>query len=297
MTIKHLRIFITVYQKESITKAAAILHLAQPSVSLAIKELEKYYNIHLFDRIGKRLYITEQGEKFYSYALHIISMFDEMEKDITTWNNKGVLKIGSSVTVGNFILPHIVSLFKKQHPNIEVQMYINNTKTIEQELINNKLDFAIVEGKSQFSQLHLEKLMEDPLCIICAKQHPLAKKNVITLKELESCSMILRERGSAVRETIEECMGYYQINHKVICESISTQAIIRSVSQNLGISILPYLLVQEALEQNKIVQLNVSDFHLTRDFSIIYHTKKYLSPILTSFIEICREQIPSIIKK
>lgn len=297
MTLRHLRIFITVYQKESITNAAEILHLAQPAVSRTIKELEEHYNIRLFDRIGKRLYITEQGKKFYDYALHIISMFDEMEKDITTWNNSGLLKIGSSVTVGNFILPNLVSEFKKQCPNIEVQMFINNTNTIEHELMNNNLDLAIVEGKNQYSQLHMEKLMEDPLCFISSKQHPLAQKSTISLKELEHCSMILRERGSAVRETIEESMGHYQINHKVICESISTQAIIRAVAQNLGISILPYLLVQEDLKQNKVVQLNVPEFHLSRNFSITYHEKKYLTPAAKLFIQLCKEKVASIIEK
>lgn len=292
MTLRHLRIFITVYQNKSITTASSILHLAQPSVSLAIKELEKYYNIHLFDRIGKKLHITEQGTWFYDYALHIISLFDEMEEDVKTWNDKGRLKIGSSVTVGNFILPKLVTEFKKKYPDIDVQMSINNTHTIEKQLIDNQIDLAIVEGKSKFPQLHMEKLIEDPLCFICSKEHPLAAKKKISLNELENCPMILRERGSAVRETIEESMGYYQINHKVIGESISTQAIIRAVSQNLGISILPYLLVQNDLKQGNIIQLKVPEFHLSRDFSITYHEKKYLSNVANEFIKLCKTRIP-----
>lgn len=297
MTLRHLRIFVTVYQKESITNAASALHLAQPSVSLAIKELEEYYQIRLFDRIGKKIYITEQGTWFYDYALHIVSLFDEMEEDIQTWNDKGRLKVGSSVTVGNFILPKLLAEFREMYPEIDIQMTINNTHTLEKMLMDNRIDLAIVEGKSSYPQIQMEKLMEDPLCFICAKDHPLAGKKAVSLKELENCSMILRESGSAVRETIEESMGYYQINHKVIGESISTQAIIRAVAQNLGISILPYLLVQNDLKQGNIVLLNVPEFCLTRDFSLMYHEKKYLSNAARRFIQLCKMQIPEMAEK
>ena len=127
MTLRHLRIFITVYQKESITRAADDLHMTQPAVSLAIKELESRYQIRLFDRIGKRIYITEQGKWLYEYALHIVSLFDEMEERVKTWNNKGGLRIGSSITIGNFILPKLVCEFQKQYPEIEV-MYLFITR-------------------------------------------------------------------------------------------------------------------------------------------------------------------------
>ena len=93
MTIRHLRTFVIVFQNGSITKASDILHVSQPSVTLAIQELEHYYHLRLFDRIGKRLSVTEQGRWLYDYAVHIVSMFDEMEKEVQSWNNKGTLRI------------------------------------------------------------------------------------------------------------------------------------------------------------------------------------------------------------
>lgn len=241
MTIRHLRTFVIVFQKESITKASEILHVSQPSVSLAIQELENYYHIRLFDRIGKRLSITEQGKWLYDYALHIVSMFDEMETEVKTWNNKGTLRIGSSITIGNFILPQLIEEFQKRYREVEIKVSVCNTKTIEQYILNNEVDLALIEGKTEYEQIQMEHLMEDPLCLICAANSELVKQEKISLIDLERYPMILRERGSAVREMIEESLGYHQIHHRVIWESVSTQAIIRAVAKKLGMSILPYL--------------------------------------------------------
>ena len=297
MTLRHLRIYTVVYRKESITKAANILHMAQPAVSLAIKELEEHYDLCLFDRIGKRIYVTEQGKWFYDYALHIISLFDEMENDIRTWQDKGTLRIGSSVTIGNFILPQLVGEFQKEYPNIEVQVLIQNTDTILKKTMDNQLDLALVEGKNTYAQLFAQPLMKDPLCFICGRDHELAMNKEVSLKDLEKYPMIFREKGSAVREIVEETMGYYQINSKVTWESMSTQAIIHAVVENLGISVLPYLLVKENLEKGEVVQIQVKDFLLTREFSIVYHEKKYLTKAARAFIEQVKEKLSQEFRK
>ena len=137
--------------------------------------------------------------------------------------------------------------------------------------------------------------MEDPLCLISAADSELAKKEKIRMEDLGKYPMILRERGSAVREMIEESLGYYQIHHKVIWESISTQAIIRAVAKNLGISILPYLLVRDELMRGIVKQLEVEGLRLSRGFSIAYHKKKYLTFAAKQFMELCREKIPALL--
>lgn len=295
MTIRHLRTFVIVFQKGSITKASDILHVSQPSVTLTIQELENYYHLRLFDRIGKRLFITEQGRWLYDYAVHIVSMFDEMETEVKTWNNKGTLRIGSSITIGNFILPQLISDFQKRYKEVELKVSVCNTKTIEQYVLDNQVDLALIEGKSEYSQICMEQMMEDPLCLICAADSELAKQDSIPLADLGKYPMILRERGSAVREMIEESLGYHQIHHKVMWESISTQAIIRAVAKNLGISILPYLLVRDELMGGTVKQLRVEGLHLFRQFSIAYHEKKYLTVAAKNFMELCKEKIPLVL--
>ena len=105
MTLRHMKIFTAVFRHSNITKAADELHLAQPSVSVAVKELEEYYGIRLFERFGRRIFPTETAKEFYGYALHIVSVFEEMEKKIRNWDTLGVIRIGASITIGTHILP------------------------------------------------------------------------------------------------------------------------------------------------------------------------------------------------
>lgn len=135
MTLRHMKIFVSVYQNNGITRASEELHLAQPSVSLAIRELEDYYGIRLFDRISRRLYVTEQGKMFYDYALHIVSLFDEMELGIRNWEHMGTLRIGSSITIGNFLLPGLIKKFTTAHPNMNVKASVHNSSYIEESIL------------------------------------------------------------------------------------------------------------------------------------------------------------------
>ena len=113
MTLRHMKIFVTVYRHSNITRAAEELHLAQPSVSLAVKELEEYYGIRLFERIGRRICPTEAGNEFYSYALHIVSLFEDIEKRIKNWDTLGTIRIGTSITIGTHILPGLIKKYQE----------------------------------------------------------------------------------------------------------------------------------------------------------------------------------------
>ena len=289
MTIRHLRIFAAVYQNMSITKAADQLHLAQPSVSLAISELEKYYGIRLFDRMSRRLHATEVGNKFYGYALHIVSMFDDMEKNVRDWDLSAALRIGSSVTIGNCILPPLVRRFNRNYPDIQVTVSINNSATLEQKLADNSIDFALVEGLPSSSALVQIPFMDDRLCLILSPDHPLAKQDKVRLEDLKSYPLLLREQGSAGRDILESIAAYHQIPLSPSWESISTQSIINAAAQGLGISVLPNLLVKNALQEGVIIEKPLKDASLSRKFSIIYHQNKYLTRSAVNFIELCRQ--------
>ena len=168
MTLRHIKIFVAVYQEHSVTKAADRLHLAQPSVSLAVRELEDFYHVRLFDRISRHIYPTEIGHKFYDYALHIVSLFSEMENGIPSWENKAPIHIGSSITLGNRVLPSLVKSYRAAHPDIPVRVTIKNTETIEQYVLNNKVDFALVEGGTSHTEFTAEPFYSDRLCFIAS---------------------------------------------------------------------------------------------------------------------------------
>lgn len=289
MTLRHMKIFVAVYQNSSITKAAEQLHIVQPSVSLAIKELENYYGICLFDRIGRRIYPTASGTNFYDYAIHIVSLFDEMEQGIRDWDALGSIRVGASVTIGNLLLPQIVREFNRLYPDIQVSVTISNAEVIEQNVMDNLVDFGLTEGEASFPQIEQEAVLRDRFCVVAHPSHPLSSLKEASLEDLLPYPLLLREAGSASRDMVNSLFLSKNRAISPAWESASTQALVRGVMNNLGISILPYYFVHQEIKQGLLVEIPVKDLELYRYFSIIYHRNKYLSKSAKRFLALCRD--------
>lgn len=287
MTLKHLKIFVKVCETGSVTQAAEKLFLAQPSVSLAISELENYYGIKLFERFSKRLHITESGKRFLQYATHIVSLFENMEKEVKNFDAIGVIRIGTSVTIGNYLIPRYIKAFREKHPQMEIKTIIDNSDTIEQHVIDNHIDLGLIEGKIHSPYIKAQVFREDNLVLISSLEHPLAKTENITIDMLRNQDFLLREKGSAVREIFDYIMLSNNVDVNPILESISTEAIIRFTSANLGLALLPNMLVRDAVKRKEVKILEVKDVSFTRNFSIIYHVNKFLTKSAQDFIDLC----------
>ncbi len=288
MTLRHLKIFVTVCETGSTTAAGEKLHIAQPSVSLAITELEEYYGIKLFDRIAKRLHITDTGKKFLQYATHIVGLFEDMEKELKNIDAIGVIRIGASVTIGNYLLPGYIKDFKKNHPQMDVKVLIDNSEVIQQYILSNKIDIGLIEGIVHSSYIIEHRFREDELVMICGNEHPFANRKDIEILMLQGESLLLREAGSAGREIFDSVMTSHGVKIEPVWESTSTQAIIKAVQAGLGISVLPYLLVKDSLERNEISQFQIKGLRFQRSFSVIYHQNKFLTESMKEFISICK---------
>lgn len=287
MTLRHIRIFVSVYQYSSITKAANALHMVQPSVSTAIKELEGYYGVVLFNRIGRRIIPTESAHQFYSYALHIVDLFEEMESSLKNWDTLGSLSIGSSITIGTHILPTLVSQFKKQFPKLNIKVTVSNTGEIEKRILDGSLDIGLIETKSRQPELCVEPFMQDSLYAIVPPDCALAGKESVSLAELSRYPFLMREHGSAARSVLDSCLTAAEINVSPIWESSSSHAIINAVAQGLGVSVLPFMLLERDIADKNIVALPLNP-PLCRDFNIIYHKNKYLTPNMLFFTRLCK---------
>lgn len=288
MTLRHIRIFVSVYQHGSITKAADALHLAQPSVSTAIKELEDYYGVPLFDRIGRHICPTEGAHEFYSYALHIVSLFDEMEKTIKNWDTIGSLSIGSSITIGTHILPALVGEFKKDFPNLKVKVTVSNSGDIEKYILDGSIDIGLIEAQTEHPDICSQSFMQDSLYAVLPPEHSLAKYQAISLSQLSKYPFLMREHGSAARKILDSCLAAAQLNVQPLWESTSSHAIISAVSEGLGVSVLPFMLVDRDMKDGRIVAVPLKP-QLRRNLNIIYHKNKYLTPNMCAFIELCRK--------
>lgn len=288
MTLRHMRIFIEVCRRGSVTAAAEALYLAQPSVSLAIKELEQYYGIKLFDRLSRSMRLTEEGRRMFPYANSLVSVFDEMEQGVKNWDSFGTLRVGSSITIGNFLLPGLVKEFYSSHPEMKVQVQIDNSEQVEKGVLRGDLDFALIEGTAHSGAIVCERFMSDTLAVVCGKTHPLADKENITLKELLRYDLLLREHGSGGRELFDSMLVTYDVSAAPVWESTSTGALIAAVAAGLGVSVLPQMLVKPHLDGGELHLLKLVGIPLERRFYLIYHQRKFLSKSAQDFIVLAK---------
>lgn len=287
MTLRHLKIFVCVCKENSITLAAKKLYISQPAVSNAIKELETYYGTPLFDRISKKIYLTEAGRTTYQYALHINSLFDELEAKLKSATILEQLRIGSSITIGTHFLPNYINEFSKLFPNIRTLVTIDSSDIIEQFILNNDLDFALIEGSIHSENIISKDFIKDELIIICDTNHPLLQKDCIAINDIAKQTFLMREKNSGTRELAESILSLHSVAITPIWESTSTEAIIHGVSKGIGISILPLYLVDDYIKRNQISRLEVAGLHFPRQYHIIYHKNKYLTPATLEFMRLC----------
>lgn len=287
MTVRHMKIFKTVCECGcSITKAAEKLNMTQPAVSLAVSELENYYGIKLFDRISRRLYLSEAGKMFLEYANTITLTFDDMEKRVRSWEKTGVVRVGASISIGAMLMPEYVKKFAAENPDTKVTVKINRSEELEALLFENKLDFALIEGIVHDQNLVYEDFMEDRLALVAAKGFP---TDTIKKEEIYAYDFLLREKGSGTREIFESTLT------SVSCplpepawESMSTAALINAAEAGLGVAVVPYRMAVERLKSGSIREIHIENIKFTRKYKLVYHKNKKLSTTDRKFIEICR---------
>lgn len=288
MTIRHLKIYMAVCSNNcNTTKAAEKLHMTQPAISLAIRELEQYYGIALFDRIGRRLKITEAGLKFLEYTSHILSLFDDMEKNMKNWDSFGILRIGCSITIGSQFMPNYVKAFYECCHGAEVQTFIAPLAQLEAKLQNNELDFALIEGISRVPSFVSDEYMEDWLTVICSPTSGFHHGQEISIDEFRQQKFLLRERGSGTRETFERATEEAGFSVSPIWEAVSTTALVNAVINGLGVAVLPYRMITGPLNRGLVISIRVAGMNFCRKFHIIYHKEKFLTSSARKFIDLC----------
>ena len=290
MTIRHMLIFRSICENGyNSTKAAEVLHMTQPAVSLAIKELEQYYGVHLFDRIGRRLQITDAGRYFLQYAIHISDLFTDMETGLRDWDSKGILRIGASITIGSQFLPSYVKAFSQICPGIDVRVTIEQSERLEQKLLSNELDFALIEGIAHDSNIVSESYMEDHLSVICGVDKGWIQGQTISIEEFQKQRFLLREKGSGTREVFDRVTTQAGIHVTPVWEAMSTTALVNAVINGLGIAVLPHRMILPALKQGLICTIKVDGLSFSRNFHIIHHKDKFLTASAKQFITLCKE--------
>ena len=289
MTIRNMQIFTEIYRQGSVTKAAEALHMTQPAVTRAIQDMERHYGVRLFERLHRGLSVTESGKALYVYALHITDTFDQLEKSLLDWDDKGILRIGASITIGNFILPGVVERFQLEKPELRLHVLIQNGAHLQEALLNNEIDLALIEGEVRCKELVSKPFAHDRLVPILPPKHPLAGCVRVPLQRLTAERLLLREKGSAGRSLLDRVFEEKGLPVQPLWESVSTQALVRAVASGLGISILPEQFVQKDIQAGRVATCALDDAAFSRTFYMIWHREKFFTGSMNRLVTLCEE--------
>jgi len=287
-TLKQLQVFLAVASHENVSLAADQLAMSQSAASTALKELEHRFGLRLFDRIGKRLKLNEQGIALRSKAAALIAAAFELESSLIGASDIGELKVGATLTIGNYLAIGIMAAFIKEHPAAKVDLNVENTASIASKVKNFELDIGLIEGELQEANLDVSYWREDELALFCAPNHPLASHRELQDDDLLSADWIIREQGSGTRQAFDRAMAGILSNLKLRLELQHTEGIKRAVEAGLGIGCLSKITLEEAFKRGSLVPLACPHRNWTRKFYFILHRQKFLSHGVKSWIEHCK---------
>ncbi|MBI5187818.1 MAG: LysR family transcriptional regulator [Nitrospirae bacterium] len=284
-----LKVFCTVAETKSFSKTSEIIHLTQPAVSLQIQALEEMYETKLFDRSSSAVTLTPAGEALYKYAKEILALYASAEKVIGEMTGlvKGSITIGASSTIGNYLLPGVITCFMKTHPKIKVHLLIGNTRRVIDLLNSGNIDLGLVEGDVTRQKMIVEKLISDELLLIVPSLHPWAKKKEVSISELIKELFIFREAGSGTRQMIEKFLARYGITPQDMKVSMvlgSTEAIKDAVENGLGVSIISRWAARKESKHGSLHLLSFKEEKMMRDFSLITTRNSVSSHAIDEFL-------------
>jgi DNA-binding transcriptional LysR family regulator len=290
-TLRQLEVFVAVARLGSVSAAADAVALSQSAASMALSEFERQFDCRLFERVGKSLRINPLGEQLLPKAVELLDRAAEIEALLEGRSGLGTLRIGATLTIGNYLATLIVADFLQRHPDARVQLTVHNTATIVEQVAQYELDLGLIEGACRHPHLITQPWVEDELVVFAAPDHPLVGKRKVTPTALLQERWILREPGSGTREVFEQALRRHRIDPghlSVRLELEHTEAIKRAVESGLGISCISRLALREAFRRGSLAPIEVAELDLGRRFQFLWHRDKYHTAVLREFLAACQ---------
>lgn len=288
ITFRQLKVFLAVARHLSFTRASEILNLTQPAVSMQIKQLEESVNLPLFERLGKKIYLTAGGRILLEFAKEMIHNLEELEENFDHLKGLKVGKLSIAVaTTANYFAPHLLATFIKNYPDISVSLHVTNRKGLIQHLEDNDVDLVIMgqPPEEMNDELYAKSFMQNPLVMIASPKDLLAKRKNIPLKELQDQIFLVREKGSGTRNAMERHFKERELILSTGMEMSTDEAIKQGVQAGLGLGIVSRHTIQMELEMKKLSVLSVKSFPIIRHWFIVHRAGKCLSPVAQAFWE------------
>lgn len=291
MEIRQLITFQTVVEHGSITKASELLGYAQSSITAQIQSLEDELQTPLFHRTGKRLRLTEAGERLLPYAKQLLQLHEEAKYQVPFPETpSGTLTIGSPESLAAFRLPPIIQDFRQLYPQVEIVLRAGFCGEIKEQAKKGDLDvgFLLEEEKDDHENLIVEELIQEKIVLVSAINHPLTKKQSLTLQDLQNESFLQTEAGCSYRNLLEQHLRKHGIHSSTGLEFYSIEAIKNCTAAGLGIAYLPYIAVERDWKEGKLAILPWEEESCQVKNKMVIHPKRWQSPALKEWLRLVR---------
>lgn len=288
-SLRQLEVFLATARHENISRAAVDLAMSQSAASGSLKELETQFAIKLFDRVGKRLHLSELGNQLRPRAENLLAQARDFEQALVNQDIAGRLQVGATLTIGNYLAVGMIAQFKRRHPGTDIALSVANTENIARRVASFELDMGLVEGEVNHPDLQAQHWRKDQLVVFAAPDHPLCGGSPLQDETLLTLPWIVREPGSGTRQTFERAMRGILPDLDIAMELQHTEAIKRAVESGLGVGCLSSISLEDAFKRGSLVPLQVAGRDFSRDLYLITHRKKFHGAALGQWMDLCLE--------
>jgi DNA-binding transcriptional LysR family regulator len=288
--LRQLEVFARVVELRSFSRAAEALHLTQSTVSEHVRLLEEEIGARLFDRLGRETLPTRAGELLFGYAQRMLSLRVEAVQGLQQFLGQvaGTLTVGASTIPGEYVLPPLIGAFREKFPRVSIALQISDTRGIVEAVLEGRVELGMVGARPDQRVLQAVELMPDELVVVVPPGHAWVGRKEVTVADLKSEPLIVREPGSGSREAVEkalEAAGLGLDGLRVIAEIGSTSAIKQAVKASMGVSLMSRRAVEDEARSGLLGCVKIKDLPVTRHFYVVTHANRSRSPLCQAFLD------------
>ena len=284
--LDRLRIFKAVAEARSFTRAADLVHLTQPGISKHVRQMEEYYGVPLFDRLGRTVALTQSGEILFEATQEVMALVRAAEQKIQDMSGMraGKLHLGASFPIGVYILPLVLAAYRKSYPAVEVQLEIATSEKTEAKVLANRLDVGLVTNFARHTKLSARQFMSDGLVVIVSANHRWSARSRIKARELLEETFIFAARGAGVRAIVEARLRAKGIVLENVLDFVNSEGVKHAVEAGLGISIQPKSIVQQELSTGSLRALQLADLDASFGYFYLCRKNRHVSSAAKAFL-------------
>lgn len=286
MNLHHLEIFHVTAETGSISACAERMHISQPAISRQLKDFESRLGVSLFERMPRGVRLTEAGELLRDYATRLFEIARTAQaavKELAEARH-GHLAIGASNTIGTYILPRLLAIFRIRNPDIQISMFVGNTEQVSQGVADMRFALGFIEGPLHVADLQVERFRDDEIVPVASPNHALTRKKRLSAADISAQPLLMREPGSGTRELIEATLSKHGIRPGDMVEFGNAEAIKQAAIHGGGIAFLPRVSIARELTTGELVTLPIRDLTIRRSLSVIRRGTGYVAPAALGFL-------------